>query len=273
MATWRKGLRWDKLKSAWVNVKSGKKLSPASLKRRKGITKKAASGKAKRPKRPKGWRKGLSWNKEMGGWTAKVKRVHRQTGRVIETRRLLTEKDLGFRIRYLEMQSALKRVSDEKAAVQENMRQVLMAAVISLESMGYVTDYRVHANKDGSIDSELRVKPKRGQSVTDIFIDMESVLAPLPSTFVTTGVRYYPKDDEETDKYTKFQGMLQAQAYYQKMSWDLLPYNFASGKEIDTRMRARGRRKAEQVFVRINWNPKHERPETPLQRERQKPRK
>jgi len=141
------------------------------------------------------------------------------------------------------------------------------------DEYGYAADIGKgpHKNKDGSIDAVLRVKPKRGQAVNDVYMDMEDCLAPIPGAYVSSAVRYHPRKDEEF--YTKFMGMSQAQAYYQEMSPEKLHVNFMTGKEIDRRMRERGRKKAEQIVMLIHWNDKYERPEIPWQRELQKGRK
>lgn len=258
--TWRKGLRWDKTKQGWVNAKTGRKLSPTTLARRKA---KAAPSKPRKkaaePKRPKGWRKGLRWNKKKGGWVEKA------------TGRLLTERAIAHRGEYIRRSKEIRQAPKEKQAIYELFKDELKAASQDLQDRGYRADFRVHRNKDGSIDAELRIKPKRGQKVNDVYLDMEEVLAPIPNTFISAGIRYHPRKDEEY--YTKFQGMSQAQAYYQEMSPEKLHVNLLTGRVIDEKMRGRGRRKAEQVFVRLHWNAEHQRPETPLQRERQKGRK
>ena len=214
----------------------------------------------KRKTKQPGWRKGLRWDKREKKW------------REIATKRLLTDRAVRFRTGYLSSKKELYEAEDERETAFRLIKQVLKEAVEGLESEGFASDMgRPHKNKDGSIDAVLRVKPKKGQTVNEVYLAMEEYLSPIPGMFVSTAVRYHPRKGEEF--YTKFRGMSQAQAYYQDMSPEKLHFNFMSGKEINKNMIARGRLKAEQVVVLINWNPEHERPQTPWQREVQRARK
>lgn len=139
----------------------------------------------------------------------------------------------------------------------QRMKAQVQRAEKALKELGYQADSRTHENADGTIDAELRVKPKRGQQVNDVFLDMESVSRPVPRTWVSTGVRYEPRESEEF--YVRFRGMSQANANYQRSS--RLSLNFVTGRQINTAMQRRGRRKAEQVFLRIHWNESNKQPE------------
>ena len=281
MATWRKGLRWDKTEGGWVVVKTRRKLTPIGLKRRKSKPPKPKKPKPKprkpkpkkpkprkpkkpltkpKPKRLKGWRKGLRWDKSVKRW------------REVSSKRMLTDRAIDFRRDFLIMEKSVKEAGDKREEIFEIIKQTLKNAMNSLIAEGFAADMgRPHKNKDGSIDAVLRIKPSRTQSVNEIFLAMEEHLSPIPDAFVSTAVRYHPRKDEEF--YTKFKGMSQAQAYYQDMSPEKLHFNFISGRQIDIEMLKRGRRKAEQVVVLVNWNPEYERPQTPWQREIQKARK
>lgn len=280
MATWRKGLRWDKAKAGWVNVKTGRKLGVRTLKRRKvklpvvprvpKVPKVPKPPKRPpKPKLPKGWRKGLKWNKKKRRWIEVRRRFDKTTKKWRKIERALTHRQVELKIEFARIEQSIKKIKDKRAAVFETLEVTLEQAVQGLIADGYVANKRVHPNVDGTIDGELRVKPKRGQEVRTILTRMEHYFIPVPGTWVSSGVRYYPREDERY--YSRFKGMSQAQAYFSEAPMTYI--NFATGKEIDTQMRKRGRKKAEQVFIRVHWNPANERPDTPEQRERQKVRK
>jgi len=274
MATWRKGLWWDKKLGRWVYAKPHRPISLRILNRRKPKPKPRKAKPPKpskvpkkptKPKRPPGWRKGLKFvkgeTKETSGWYE------------VANDRMLTERAIRFRVGYMEQQERIRTEGEDRELMFQLIKDTLREAVRRLkDEYGYAADMgKPHRNKDGSIDAVLRVKPKRGQSVNEAYMDMEDTLAPIPGAFVSSAVRYHPREDERF--YTKFMGMSQAQGYYQEMSPERLHVNFMTGKVIDSEMRKRGRKKAEQVVMLINWNPEHERPVIPWQRELQKARK
>ena len=149
------------------------------------------------------------------------------------------------------------------------MQAEIKRAARILEDQGYAASTYIHKNVDGSVDAELRVKPQRGEQVNQIFIDMEDASKPVPTTWVSTGVRYAPRETEEF--YTRFMGMSQANAYYQKNT--KLATNFVTGRVINTRLQEKGRRKPETVFLRLHWNPENVKPARSRQEKKKRKRK
>ncbi len=214
--TWRKGLRWNKLKQGWVSVATGRVFTKTGLTRRKTMARRGTLKVAPKPK-------------------PKPKK------------------------RKPEVKPERKPKRTKKEVAYDRMRVELVKIAKQLEGEGYITDSRIHKNKDGTIDGEVRIRPKRGQLVDDIFLDMELASKPVSNTWVSTGIRYKPREDEEF--YVKFQGLSQAGTYYQQNTKKNLPANFTTISVINEHMQARGRRKPEQVYLRLHWNKEDKQPE------------
>ena len=197
------------------------------------------------------WRRGLRWDKQAKKW------------RDIEKDRLLTDREL--RRRKLFAQRADETRGADAKQIREGMRSGFSDAVFALREQGYSVDSRTKVNKDGSIDGELRIKPKRGQSTNEAQIDMEASLEPVAGVWVSSGVRYAP---QRGDTYDKYQGMAQAQTYYSRMFPQDYASNMVGGREINELMNKRRNRKAEQVFIRLHWNPEDAQPDFPERREK-----
>ena len=226
--TWRKGLRWDKALGVWVSVVTGKPLTELGLQRRKTMAKKGTLKIAKRKPKSRPRSKAKVKPKEKSRKKPKKKPEKKPKPR--------SKKGKAF--------EAIKKVMDfAKACLKSD----------------YAVDTRIHENKDGSIDSELRIKPKRGQQVNDIFLDMEGCVTAIPNTWVSTGIRYKPREREEY--YIRFKGLSQANSYYQRNTQRKLATNFVTGRRINERMEVKGRRKPEQVIMRVHWNAKNTKPE------------
>lgn len=197
MATWRKGLRWDKAAGRWREVKSGKLVSDAQLRKRKGIVKKRTAAE----------------------------------------------------VTYDRIKSML-----QKAQAQLSERE--------LEGEPIDVSYRIHRNRDGTIDAELKVKPTEDMSVTDVLTEVDEVVKPVPNTFVSTRVRYEPTDWIEASPFDRrFQGMYEIGTNYQRNTRGKLAANINSGKFMDEKATEAGAGAPEQVALRIHWNPDKERPE------------
>ena len=227
--TWRKGLRWDKSKGSWVSVATGRAFTARGLQRRKTMAK-AGTLKLARPKPKSKKRKSKRKPKPKPKAKAKVKAKVKAKPR--------SKKEKAYTAIEEMLNKAKEKLSDK-----------------------YVVDARIHRNRDGTLDSELRVLPRRGQQVNDIFIDMEEDVKAIPNTWISTGIRYKPRETEESGVPGDFRGLNRINAYYQRNTPRKLATNFVTGREINRRMGEKKFRKAEHVVLRIHWNPKNEKPE------------
>lgn len=227
--TWRKGLRWDKALSSWVGVATGKPFTAKGLQRRKTLAKK---GKLKlatiKPKKKKKKPKLKPKPKPKVKAKAKKKKVEPRSKR-------------------------------DKA--YEKIKEMLDKASAKLAELGYATDARVHRNRDGSLDSELRVMPIRGQLINDILIDMEGSVKAIPNTWISTGIRYRPRENEDSGEPGDFRGLSRINSYYQRNTPRKLATNFVTGREINRRMSEKKFRKAEHVVMKVHWNPDDSKPD------------
>ena len=228
MITWRKGLRWNKALSSWVSVATGRPFTARGLQRRKAMAKAGTLKLAKvQPKKRKPKPNPKPKPKAKVKAKAKAKAKPR------------SKRDKAY------------------AAIEEMMNK----AKAKLAEQGYVVDARLHRNRDGSLDSELRVMPKRGQQVNDIFIDMEQDVRAVPNTWVSTGIRYMPRETEESGVPGDFNGLSRINSYYQRNTPRKLATNFVTGREINRRVGEKKFRKAEHVVMKVHWNPKNTKPD------------
>jgi hypothetical protein len=158
-------------------------------------------------------------------------------------------------------------VGERREQTRERIEKAFDEAIDKLGAYQGNIDSRVHVNKDGTIDGELRVYVRRGEDPEEVLTDIENAIGNVPNTWISTGVRFASRGEE--DLYTKFQGMSQAQTYYQRNVPSKSKFNFEGGRVIVTRLKQRGRRKPQQVFVRFAWNPEGTQPSHPLKRERE----
>ena len=226
--TWRKGLRWDKKLGGWVSVASGKLLTKVGLQRRKTMAKKGTLKIAKpRPKK-------------------KVKR---------------TKKAKKPKPKKKAKKAKKAKPKDKREVVYDKIKTMLENAQYELSNIGYTSDVKLHRNRDGSLDSELRIIPRRGQSVNEIFIDMEQFVKAIPTTWISTGIRYRPRETEESGIPGDYRGLSRINSYYQKNTPRKLATNFVTAREINKRVSDKRFRKAENVLVKVHWNPKNNKPE------------
>lgn len=211
------------------------------------------------------WRKGLLW--VVGsGWTV-VK-----TGRLLTATGLARKKSSHRKKYHLPKLAPVKPVKRKRAKpkprkdtaryISTRLTKEMKQSAEHLTAEGYVTDYRVHLNKDGTVDGELRVRPKRGQEVTRIFLRMEENTKPMSAgktdTWISAGTRYKPREKEEF--YIRFMGMSQANTNYSRNKGTFRATNLVGAREIHERMADRGRRKPEQVIMRVHWNKDNKQP-------------
>lgn len=146
-----------------------------------------------------------------------------------------------------------KRIEEAKEAIKERLDKT------AAEVGGKV---RVHVYKDGSIDGEVSIEVPRGQSASDLFLDIESAFKKQSlgkGFWISTGERHVIVGDEEI--YRRNKGMNEVAVYYQRMT----PSNIGETMLIARRNVTKGmekkyRRKAQTVFVRIHWNADDKKP-------------
>lgn len=226
--TWRKGLRWDKALSSWVSVATGRPFTVRGLQRRKTMAK---SGKLK---------------------LAKIKP---------KKRKLKPKPKPKPKAKVKAKAKAKVKPRSKREKAYTAIDEMLDKAKKKLEEQGYTTDARMHRNRDGSLDSELRVMPRRGQQVNDILIDMEQDVRAIPNTWISTGIRYKPRETEESGVPGDFRGLSRINSYYQRNTPRKLATNFVTGREINRRMSEKKFRKAEHVVMKVHWNPKNSKPD------------
>ena len=127
---------------------------------------------------------------------------------------------------------------------------------------------RIHVNRDKSIDSELTIIVPRGMSPRRMIVALERYTSKIPDTWVSVGVRVPPRPEETVSGLfvdlkshkpkKRGKGAYQAGTYYQHS--DSQKYNFATGRKIVSNFANAGRRKPEQVYIRIHWNPDNRKP-------------
>ena len=120
------------------------------------------------------------------------------------------------------------------------------------------TRVRVVQNSDSSIDGELSIVVPPDITVEKLITAMDEHTNPLHGTWVTTGMRYQVRPDEPM--YENWMGMSQAETYAQRNSRTKLAMNLGVLRIINKRMKAKGRLSAQEIFVRLNWNPKNKNP-------------
>lgn len=124
------------------------------------------------------------------------------------------------------------------------------------------TKVRVHTYKDGTVDGEIAIEVPRGQSASDLFLDVEAAFKKQSlgkGYWISTGERHVIARDEEV--YRKYQGMNEVAVYYQRMT----PTNIAqtlliARKNVTPKMEKKYKRKAHTIFVRIHWNKDDKKP-------------
>ena len=216
------------------------------------------------------WRKGLRWDKALSSWVSVA------TGKPLTALGLKRRKTMAKRgtlkIAKRKPKKKKKAKAKAKAKAKKKPRSKREKAYEAIESMldkatdklvkeGYTVDSRIHRNRDGSLDSELRVLPRRGQSVNEILIDMEGSVRAIPKTWISTGIRYRPRETEESGIPGDFRGLSRINSYYQRNTPRKLAANFVTGREINRRTSDRKFRKAEHIIVKVHWNPKDKKPD------------
>lgn len=127
----------------------------------------------------------------------------------------------------------------------------------------YTIRVSVVENRDSTVDGELRITNiPHSRPIRDIMIDLGNAVRPSsmsPSIWFSIGVRYTASTRdaslaaESADSYSR--GLYQAQTNYRRLIQSKIPLVTLTGLELDKRLKAKRRRKAEQVFLRLHWNP------------------
>lgn len=121
---------------------------------------------------------------------------------------------------------------------------------------------RVHVYPDGSIDGEISIDVVKGQSASDLFLDVESAFKKQSlgkGFWISTGERHVIQEDAEV--YRRHKGMNEVAVYYQRAT----PSNIAetmliARRNITPAMERKYKRKASTIFVRLHWNADDKKP-------------
>lgn len=133
------------------------------------------------------------------------------------------------------------------------------------EDRGVDVSIRREVNADTSIDWEMRIAIPRGVKVDDVLIDLATVLRGVPRTWIGVGVRFQSdrildKDVERKADYERFRTALQVHAHYQRNTDRKIQTNILGIQKIVESMVKNKHHKPHEIFVRIHWNMKGERP-------------
>jgi hypothetical protein len=134
---------------------------------------------------------------------------------------------------------------------------------------------RVHINSDGSVDGELRLDgiPKKLRTPT-LSLHLEkaarknivrlkagkNVGMKLTETWMQGGVIFGRKGIAEPDAYTRFKGMLMTRSFWRRNTHRTFPIIFRTHRQIIENLAKHKREKPVQMFIRLHWNKKDEKP-------------
>ncbi len=127
-----------------------------------------------------------------------------------------------------------------------------------------ILDFTTHA--DGSFETEIRVDIKRGEVPSRVMAKLaEQIVFPdqdKEKMWISSGWAFQASADmtpKEIKAYERLGKWLQVHAHYQR------PENFVTNilgsRRLAEILKEKGRRKQEQAFIRIFWNPTGKRPE------------
>jgi hypothetical protein len=124
---------------------------------------------------------------------------------------------------------------------------------ISVSSFEYVS---------GSIDGMLTIRAiPRGVSVHKLLVYMESRFGEVPETFISVGLRYSAPEGIKSADY-RYRGLAVAHTNYQRSSLRRkIRENFGIARQVNENLTDKRRKKPEQIFVKVHWNPDNVRPE------------
>ncbi len=135
---------------------------------------------------------------------------------------------------------------------------------IMMRDHGVDGDIRREINADMTVDWELRFAIPRGTDLDAFTTDLSNVLKPGDNAWIAVGARFASDKNMSPEKkaeYDRFRSMLQVHAHYQRMTKRKIATNVLGIQSIMESMRKNRRRKPEQIFVRVHWNLKGEKPQ------------
>jgi hypothetical protein len=178
-------------------------------------------------------------------------------------------------------QSALKRI-----------KTMMQSAEEFLAAKGVDSKVYIHVNRDDSIDAELKIQGQRGLPTRNLFKMLHQPRGGafpnqnIRGLWVSVGVRFNYQND--FDPYSRFKGLSQIQSHYRRYLGEpgtterlTLPLTFLAAEKITERVEGRidrdgkrrekvTRKKADHLFVRLNWNPDNRQPARPKSRKSRK---
>ncbi len=127
--------------------------------------------------------------------------------------------------------------------------------------MPAIVDSTTHA--DGSFEAEIRIDiPRKERPMHALASVAEQLAFPKnKNLWVSSGWAFQPNagmTDEERAAYERFAKWLQVHAHYQRP--EKFVTNILGSRRIAALLQGKGRRKPEQAFIRIFWDPSGERP-------------
>ena len=133
----------------------------------------------------------------------------------------------------------------------------------TMEALGIkvplTADLKRHVNSDDSFDAELRIREiPRGLTIHKLAIYVEGLIDPIPSTFMSTGIRTEQTEELKGKKYERHAGKAQIGTNYFKARKKAIA--FATGRMIQGRFIDKRYHKPSEFYVRIHWSPDGSRP-------------
>jgi len=150
-----------------------------------------------------------------------------------------------------------------KTSRQEVEPMLNRAMAIMMRDHGVDGKIDREINADLTVDWELRFAIPRNVNLRDFATDLNQVLKPMLNSWISIGVRFMRNKRmtrEEWKAYEEFGGMLQVGAHFQRMTKGKIATNIIAVQSIMEKMKRKKRLKPNQIFVRVHWNLKGERP-------------
>ncbi len=146
---------------------------------------------------------------------------------------------------------------------KDKITRSLKALAKKLEARGYATRVLVVRNSDKSVDGELRVIVPRGTSERDIMRDTLMDMRLPKGTWFAAGARYAPDtvSPEARVEYATWYGKLDVTQWYARTNRQNRAERLNDAYGMIETMHKRWRRKALEIVLRINYNPKDRRPD------------
>jgi len=159
--------------------------------------------------------------------------------------------------------SAKDAEEDVKAILKQAKESLTSESVtesFDLETPLHITT-RTHINSDGSVDGELRIMKIPDEiEMRQLLTELEQGhIIPTLNLWVSVGVRHGDLEGEKSGD-SRYRGLIQLNTYFGRFDQRRLTYEIETAKLITDNLAEQGRPKPEQVYIRIHWNKKNQKP-------------